>query len=74
VRHHRSAVTVPGSQFAWFVNVTPQANVRALRKSAGLVALLTDMEQQGHSSASALPADRGPDKLKALPGSLAKRT
>ena len=67
-RRHLSTVTVPSSQFAWLVNVTPQANVRALRKSAGLVALLTDMEQQGQSSASALSDYRDPwrDRLEAF--------
>jgi len=67
-RRHLSTVTVPGSQFAWLVNVTPQANVRTLRKSAGLVALLTDMEQQGQSSASALSDYRDPwrDRLEAF--------
>jgi hypothetical protein len=53
-KRHLAAVTVPGSQFAWLVNVTPPADVRALRKASGLVALLTDMEQQGESSVTTM--------------------
>ena len=68
VRRHLPKVTVPGSQFAWLVNVTPQADARELRKSTGLVALLRDMEQQGESSASALSDYRDPwrDRLEAF--------
>lgn len=66
-RRHLSALTIPGSQFAWLVNVTPQADVLTLRKT-GLVALLIDMDQHGCSSASALSDYRDPwrDRLKAL--------
>lgn len=67
-QRHLSDLKSPGSQFAWLVNVTPQADARALRKSAGLVALLADMEQHGQSSASALSDYRDPwrDRLNAL--------
>jgi hypothetical protein len=67
-QRHLSELTVPASRFAWFVNITPQADVRALRGSAGLVALLTEMEQQGLASASALSDYRDPwrDRLEAL--------
>jgi hypothetical protein len=54
-----SQVTVPGSQFWWLVQLTPQADARELRRSADLVALLTDMEH-GDSSASALSDYRDP--------------
>jgi hypothetical protein len=67
-QRHLSNFKVPGSQFAWLVNVTTQADARALSKSTGLVALLADMEQQGHTSASALSDYRDPwrDPLEAF--------
>ena len=52
VQRHLSNLKVPGSQLAWLVSVTPQADALALRKSTGLVALLAEMEQHGQSSAS----------------------
>ena len=67
-RRHLTAITVPGSQFGWIVTVIPQADMHALAEPDGLVALLTDMEQRGQSSASALSDYRDPwrDRLAAL--------
>jgi hypothetical protein len=63
-----SEVTVPDSQLWWIVQLMPQADARALSGSAGLVALLTEMEQRGQSSASALSDYRDPwrNQLEAL--------
>lgn len=58
-RRHLSKVTVPGSQFWWLIQLTPQADARALRKTA-LVDLLTDMEQQGQPSVTTLSDYRNP--------------
>lgn len=67
-QRHLSKLEAPGSRFAWLVNITPQADVQALRGSAGLVALLTEMEKRGHASASALSDYRDPwrDRLEAF--------
>ncbi len=67
-QRHLSKLKVPASGFAWFVNITPQADVRALGGSAGLVALLAEMEQQGQVSASALSdyGDPWRDRLEAF--------
>jgi hypothetical protein len=67
-KRHLSEVTVPHSQLWWLVQLTPQADARALNRSASLVALLTAMEQQGQSTASALSDYRDPwrDQLQAL--------
>jgi len=59
-RRHLATVTVPGSQFAWLVEVTPQVDARALRKSAGLVGLIEDVERQGQSSLTTLSGYRNP--------------
>jgi hypothetical protein len=60
LKRHLSAATVPGSQLAWLVNLTPQANAKALSKSAGVIALITDMEQQGELSLTTLSDYRHP--------------
>jgi hypothetical protein len=59
-RHHLSKVKVPGSQFWWLVQLTPQADARALSKPAGLAALLAGMEEQGESSVTTLSDYRNP--------------
>ena len=58
-KRYLSKVTVPGSQFWWLIQLTPQADARALRKAA-LVDLLTDMEQQGQPSVTTLSDYRNP--------------
>ncbi len=59
-RRHLSAVTIRGSQFAWLVEVTPEVDARALRKSADLVTLIVDMERQGQSSLTTMSDYRNP--------------
>jgi hypothetical protein len=68
VRRHLSGLTVPGSPFAWHVNVTSRADAAGLRGTGGLAALLLDMSERGCTSASALSDYRDPwrDRLEAL--------
>lgn len=67
-KRHLSGITVPGSRLVWHIQLTTEANARALSKPAGLVTLLTDMEQQGHTDAWAMSDYRDPwrDRLIAL--------
>lgn len=51
---------VPGSRFAWLVEVTPQVDARALRKSAALAALIEDMDRKGQTSLTTLSDYRNP--------------